>query len=159
MGAVNHRLAGKYLARSRISFKSLAPSQKSVVHAGHQITVFVKSIGRGDQFRRSMVFPSPLEGKRAVPSPVGTGAGKEVLDYRFKGKHHRGIDLSKAEVREEMWGGSRARNVARGLEHLYWERAVEIEKAANQNSPIRTTNPNRARYLQAAREAGATPCP
>jgi len=51
MGAVNHRLSGKYLARSRISFKSSARSQKSVAHACHQITVFVKSIGRGDRLR------------------------------------------------------------------------------------------------------------
>ena len=48
---VNHGIHEKYSARSRISFKSSARSQKSVLHAGYQITVFVKSIGRGDRLR------------------------------------------------------------------------------------------------------------
>ena len=81
---VNHSFQEKYLARSRISFKSSARSQKSVVHAGHQITVFVKSIGRGDRLRSiigrgdqilSTICPLVPGGERIVPSPVGTGEG------------------------------------------------------------------------------------
>lgn len=101
-------------------------------------------------------------GRASKQASFGSIEGREVLEYRFRGGHHRNIDFSQARVLEEIWGGgtgSGAYEAIRGSEQLYYERAVQRAVATEQIAPISVDNPKLSRYLQAAQEMGVTPCP
>ena len=128
--------------------------------------VLVHNTDPGD--RLYIVYQAPTAdgslytGRASMGGSFGSLTPEQVLEYRFSGGHHRGIDFSKATIREAIWGGGRgsgAYEAIRGAEQLYYERAVQAGVAADQIAPISTSNPRGARYLDSAKEIGATPCP
>jgi hypothetical protein len=128
--------------------------------------ILVHNTNPGD--RLYIVYQAPTAdgslytGRASMGGSFGSLTPEQVLEYRFGGVHHRGLDFSQATIREAVWGGSRgsgAYDAIRGAEELYYQRAVQAGIAAGQIAPISESNPNAGRYLEAAREMGATPCP
>jgi RHS repeat-associated protein len=99
-------------------------------------------------------------GMASMSDPSGSLTGNDVLTYRFRGGHHRGIDFSEAEIRLEIWGGGRgsgAYDATRGAEELYDAAMRSAGRSANLNAPVDANNVNYGRYIQSAQEMGVTP--
>ena len=101
-------------------------------------------------------------GMASMGGEFGTLTAQDVLRYRFGSGHHRGIDFGEAQIQEAIWGGGRGSDAyasARGAEELYDAQMRAAGRSANGNFPINPSNRNYGRYIEAAEEIGARPCP
>jgi len=96
-------------------------------------------------------------GRASMPLRVG-GDGelipltpRDVLKYRFKGGHHRGLDMENAKIRWDGLGGGRtseAYKTCRGMEeHYYLE--VPLAQRTDQIAPTSERNPRKDEYRAA----------
>lgn len=98
---------------------------------------------------------------------MGTGVGgkhalepEDVLNFRFKGGHHRGLDMKNAKIRWHGWGGGRtsdAYKICRGMEeHYYLE--VPPAQRTDQIAPISERNPRKDEYRAAKTRSRNNTC-
>ncbi|WP_265596389.1 RHS repeat-associated core domain-containing protein [Verrucomicrobium sp. BvORR106] len=148
---------------------SVANIHTFFVMAG-KVPVLVHNTNPGP--RTYIIYQAPIPGTNLIytgrASMPGLVSGREVLEYRFGGGHHRGLDFNSADVvahvQSTIGRGSIEYQAIRGAEQIWYDRAVLNEQAVRQIAPISASNGMRDDYLRAAQtlnQSGSLdlPCP